>query len=194
MSALYIGFEETSSYWALQFFLYFLLVIINRQTSYDCGILHQDYGIKMRFANVNVLENNVWLLLLHKFNGLGFKHPPPDLANVNAWYTMFDPYTESTFIDGTKNSALLRKNRKQLGQIEWETKYCSKTVRRRGNKFIGPFCKLGKCITYLKFWRSYRCGTRFVRPWWLVIFWYLYAYFSFWDAKLCQAGSPGRMF
>ena len=46
VSALYIGFEETSSYWALQFFLYFLLVIINRQTSYDCGILHQDYGIK----------------------------------------------------------------------------------------------------------------------------------------------------
>ena len=46
MSALYIGFEETSSYWALQFFLYFLLVTISRQTSYDCGILHQDYGIK----------------------------------------------------------------------------------------------------------------------------------------------------
>ena len=46
VSALHIGFEETSSYWALQFFLYFLLVTINRQTSYDCGILHQDYGIK----------------------------------------------------------------------------------------------------------------------------------------------------
>ena len=46
VSALYIGFEETSSYWALQFFLYFLLVTINRQTLYDCGILHQDYGIK----------------------------------------------------------------------------------------------------------------------------------------------------
>ena len=49
-----------------------------------------------RFANVNVLENNVWLLLLHEFNGLGFKHPPRDLANVNAWKTMFDPYIERT--------------------------------------------------------------------------------------------------
>ena len=86
--------------------------------------------------------------------------------------------------------------RKQLGQIEWWTKYCSKTMRRRETlkQFIRPFCKLGKWITYLKFRRSYQCSTRFVRPWWLVIFWYLYAYFSFWDAKLCQEGSPGRMF
>ena len=25
--------------------------------------------------------------------GLGFQHLPRDLANVNAWKTMFDPYT-----------------------------------------------------------------------------------------------------
>ena len=27
--------------------------------------------------------------------GLGFQHFPLDLANVNAWKTMFDPYTQS---------------------------------------------------------------------------------------------------
>ena len=26
--------------------------------------------------------------------GLGFQHVPRDLANVNAWKTMFDPYNE----------------------------------------------------------------------------------------------------
>ena len=53
--------------------------------------------VKITESNeVNVLENNVRLLLLHKFNGLGFKRPPRDLPNVNAWKTMFDPYIEST--------------------------------------------------------------------------------------------------
>ena len=28
--------------------------------------------------------------------GLGFQHLPRDLANVNAWKTMFDPYIDST--------------------------------------------------------------------------------------------------
>ena len=27
--------------------------------------------------------------------GLGFQHLPRDLANVNAWKTMFDPYIEN---------------------------------------------------------------------------------------------------
>ena len=27
-------------------------------------------------------------------SGLGFQHLPRDLANVNAWKTMFDPYNE----------------------------------------------------------------------------------------------------
>ena len=27
--------------------------------------------------------------------GLGFQHLPRDLANVNAWKTMFDPYKET---------------------------------------------------------------------------------------------------
>ena len=28
-------------------------------------------------------------------SGLGFQHLPRDLASVNAWKTMFDPYIES---------------------------------------------------------------------------------------------------
>ena len=44
----FIGFEETSGYWSIHFFLVFLcfpLVTINRQTSFDSGILRQDHGI-----------------------------------------------------------------------------------------------------------------------------------------------------
>ena len=29
--------------------------------------------------------------------GLGFQHLPRDLANVNAWNTMFDPYNVKVF-------------------------------------------------------------------------------------------------
>ena len=31
--------------------------------------------------------------------GLGFQHLPRDLANVNAWKTMFDPYIPQKYID-----------------------------------------------------------------------------------------------
>ena len=30
--------------------------------------------------------------------GLGFQHLPRDLANVNAWKTMFDPYIEKMLV------------------------------------------------------------------------------------------------
>ena len=30
--------------------------------------------------------------------GLGFQHLPRDLANVNAWKTMFDPYIMNSYI------------------------------------------------------------------------------------------------
>ena len=33
-------------------------------------------------------------VLKTKAGGLGFQHLLRDLANVNAWKTMFDPYTE----------------------------------------------------------------------------------------------------
>ena len=33
-----------------------------------------------------------WEVLKTAASGLGFQHLPRDLANVNAWKTMFDPY------------------------------------------------------------------------------------------------------
>ena len=33
-----------------------------------------------------------------KTGGLGFQHLPRDLANVNAWKTMFDPYIENLHV------------------------------------------------------------------------------------------------
>ena len=34
--------------------------------------------------------------------GLGFQHLPRDLANVNAWNTMFDPYTMTWALESRK--------------------------------------------------------------------------------------------
>ena len=45
MNPIFIGFEETFSYWSVDFFLCYSLDTINRQTSYDSDILHQDYRI-----------------------------------------------------------------------------------------------------------------------------------------------------
>ena len=42
--------------------------------------------------------------------GLGFQHLPRDLANVNAWKTMFDPYN----IIGKKN------NQTSVSGADWE--------------------------------------------------------------------------
>ena len=41
--------------------------------------------------DVSILPQKA-LFSVHKRYGLGFKHLPRDLANVNAWKTMFDPY------------------------------------------------------------------------------------------------------
>ena len=35
-----------------------------------------------------------WEVLKTAAFGLGFQHLPRDLANVNAWKTMFDPYID----------------------------------------------------------------------------------------------------
>ena len=35
-----------------------------------------------------------WEVLKTAAFGLGFQHLPRDLENVNAWKTMFDPYSE----------------------------------------------------------------------------------------------------
>ena len=36
--------------------------------------------------------------------GLGFQHLPRDLANVNAWKTMFDPYIELRLLQHSEPS------------------------------------------------------------------------------------------
>ena len=38
MNATFIGSDETSSYWSVQFFLCFSLVSVHRQMSFDSGI------------------------------------------------------------------------------------------------------------------------------------------------------------
>ena len=35
-----------------------------------------------------------WAVLKTEAEGRGFQHLPRDLANVNAWKTIFDPYIE----------------------------------------------------------------------------------------------------
>ena len=45
----------------------------------------------MVFQYINVCQVPRKMLKTSAF-GLGFQHLPRDLANVNAWKTMFDPY------------------------------------------------------------------------------------------------------
>ena len=48
----------------------------------------------MVFQYINVCQVPREMLKTSAF-GLGFQHLPRDLANVNAWKTMFDPYNEA---------------------------------------------------------------------------------------------------
>ena len=45
----------------------------------------------MVFQCINIRQVP-WEVLKTAAFGLGFQHLPRDLANVNAWKTMFDPY------------------------------------------------------------------------------------------------------
>ena len=45
----------------------------------------------MFFQCINIRQVP-WEVLKTAAFGLGFQHLPRDLANVNAWKTMFDPY------------------------------------------------------------------------------------------------------
>ena len=45
----------------------------------------------MFFQCINIRQVP-WEVLKTEAFGLGFQHLPRDLANVNAWKTMFDPY------------------------------------------------------------------------------------------------------
>ena len=47
----------------------------------------------MVFQGINIRQV-IWEVLKTAAFGLGFQHLPRDLANVNAWKTMFDPYTK----------------------------------------------------------------------------------------------------
>ena len=46
----------------------------------------------MVFKYINIRQVH-WEVLKTAAFGLGFQHLPRDLANVNAWKTMFDPYS-----------------------------------------------------------------------------------------------------
>ena len=48
----------------------------------------------MVFQCINIRQVP-WEVLKTAAFGLGFQHLPRDLANVNAWKTMFDPYNKS---------------------------------------------------------------------------------------------------
>ena len=47
----------------------------------------------MAFQCINIRQVP-WEVLKTAALGLGFQHLPRDLANVNAWKTMFDPYID----------------------------------------------------------------------------------------------------
>ena len=47
----------------------------------------------MFFQCINIRQVP-WEVLKTAAFGLGFQHLPWDLANVNAWKTMFDPYIQ----------------------------------------------------------------------------------------------------
>ena len=48
----------------------------------------------MDFQCINIRQV-LWEMLKTAAFGFGFQHLPRDLANVNAWKTMFDPYIDN---------------------------------------------------------------------------------------------------
>ena len=61
----------------------------------------------MVFQCINIRQVP-WEVLKTAASGLGFQHLPRDLANVNAWKTMFDPYndkTNDTYLQSKKKSS-----------------------------------------------------------------------------------------
>ena len=52
----------------------------------------------MFFQCINIRQVP-WEVLKTAAFGLGFQHLPRDLANVNAWKTMFDPYIHKYIFD-----------------------------------------------------------------------------------------------
>ena len=58
-------------------------------------------ALKHGFQCINIRQVSREVLKTEA-SGLGFQHLPRDLANVNAWKTMFDPYSSSLFRRETK--------------------------------------------------------------------------------------------
>ena len=53
----------------------------------------------MVFQCINI-RHVPWEVLKTEAEGRGFQHLPRDVANVNVWKTMFDPYNESVVVSG----------------------------------------------------------------------------------------------
>ena len=56
----------------------------------------------MVFQCINIRQVP-WEVLKTATSGLGFQHLPRDLANVNSWKTMFDPYIVDMFENKSKS-------------------------------------------------------------------------------------------
>ena len=63
-------------------------------------------------------------------SGLGFQHLPQDLANVNTWKTMFDPYNDKT------NAAYEIPTHKQRHTAREEPPWDNSIVSRKQNLLI----------------------------------------------------------
>ena len=55
----------------------------------------------MFFQWINIRQVS-WEVLKTAAFGLGFQHLPRHLANVNAWKTMFDPYSSKSNLEGSQ--------------------------------------------------------------------------------------------
>ena len=59
------------------------------------------FSVFMQWQRLNIVFQCIniwqvpWEVLKNAAFGLGFQHLPRDLANVNAWKTMFESYIES---------------------------------------------------------------------------------------------------
>ena len=71
----------------------------------------------MFFQCINIRQV-LWEVLKTEAFGLGFQHLPRDLANINAWKTLFDPYSEDT----QSLSTALSRHQKKWGTNNDKTK------------------------------------------------------------------------
>ena len=62
----------------------------------------------MVFQCINIRQVP-WEVLKTAAFGLGFQHLPRDLANVNAWKTMFDPYININYFGSLPKELIFKK-------------------------------------------------------------------------------------